>query len=398
MKRIIFSLFFAVFITAFSLTAYAADNSDGVSITVVIPNAVKETPPPTPPPAPKNYLYPVSVWESVENGRREIIRTYELAPHERPQDISRESFTRDGVLYELADITRKETANADVRDHTENISVDTQTNDMAAILRLLAPTMEYQSDDGYIGFLQLDIASIKVEQAGTRSSSYTVSATREYPHLSSNDTGLVPKTITDNGRTLTLESINWKTQNYSTVDYSQIPDSYTAIATYTGTASRTTVTGYITTAEYNGVISKILTGKTVYTAYFIGVPIVSGIVNRPSEPTATTAPETVVTEQPTEETPCETPTEPTITEPTTEPPTETATPTETLPPETTETPVETETEQKPNNLLFLLLAVLLGGAGFGGAFAYVYFQKIKKPKVDKPIEKEDTPYEDEDID
>jgi hypothetical protein len=53
---------------------------------------------------------------------------------------------------------------------------------------------------------------------------------------------------------------------------------------------------------------------------------------------------------------------------------------------------ESEKEQKSNNLLFFLLAALLGGAGFGGAFAYVYFQRNKQPKT-KPIIKEDTPYE-----
>ena len=95
------------------MTVYATDTGDtsGVSITVVIPQTEppKETPPPEPTTQPpKNYLYPVSVWESQDNGRSEIIKTYELAPNEKPQNISRESFTRDGWLYELADITKKE--------------------------------------------------------------------------------------------------------------------------------------------------------------------------------------------------------------------------------------------------------------------------------------------------
>jgi hypothetical protein len=34
-----------------------------------------------------------------------------------------------------------------------------------------------------------------------------VTATREYPHLSTNDTSLIPKTITDNGRTLELDNV-----------------------------------------------------------------------------------------------------------------------------------------------------------------------------------------------
>jgi hypothetical protein len=250
MKRIIIIISCVLFLLTLPLTAYAADNGgDGVSITVVIPNAVKEPPKPAPTPKPPtSYLYPVSVLESQNDGRREIIKTYEIGAGEKPTDISRESFVREGWLYELSDITKKETSNADVRDHTEKVSLDTATNEMAAVLQLLAPTMEYQSGNGYIGVLQLDISTIKVETAGTKSSSYTVSATREYPHLSSNDTSLIPKTVAENGRTLTLASIDWKTQNSTAIDYDQIADSYTAVATYTGTASKTTVTGYVTIA------------------------------------------------------------------------------------------------------------------------------------------------------
>ena len=375
MKRIIIFSLCALFLFAFPVAAYADNGDNTVSITVVIPQSAKPptpTPAPTPPPV---YLYPASVWESQENGRYEIIRTYELSAGEHPKDISRESFTRDGLLYELADITKKETANADVREHKEVVTVNTATNDMAAILRLLEQTMDFQSDDGYIGVLSLDIASITVETAGTQTSNYTVSATREYPHLSSNDTSLIPKTITDNGRTLTLASIDWRTQNTSTVDYVAIPDSYTAVATYTGTASRTTVTGYITKAEYNGVISKILTGKTVYTAHFIGVPIVSPITpGRPSP-----APEPTSTPEPTPEA-----TEPTIESPTeTEQPIETGTPSET---ESEEPPAE-EAKEK-SNILPILIALLMG-AGISGGIAYFYVSKNKKKK------EEITPYEDE---
>jgi hypothetical protein len=286
MKKFLPAAVFALLLSAFCVPVYAFGNTgdSGVSITVVIPDSVKKAPAPAR--EPETCLYPVSVWESLDNGRREIIKTYELGAGEKPEDISRESFTREGWLYELADITRKETASADAKTHTETVSIDTGTNDIASILNLLAPTVEYQSEDGYAGVLELDIGSIKVETAGTKSSSYSVSAAREYPNLSSNDTSQIPKTIKDNGRTLTLSNIDWKTQNTNAVDYDLIAESYTAYASYTGTASKTTVTGYVTTAEYLGTVSKILTGRTVYTAYFIGVPIVTATVNRPPGETA----------------------------------------------------------------------------------------------------------------
>ena len=363
----------ALLLTAFPFTAYASDGG-GVLITVVIPQSEpkKETPVPIPP---KKYLYPVSTYESQNNGRREIIKTYELSAKEKPEDISRESFTRDGWLYELADITRKETSNTDARDHTESISIDTATNDTAAILKLLAPTMDYQSNDGYTGVLQLDVSSIKVEIAGTKSSSYAVSATREYPHLSSNDTSLIPKTITDGGRTLALSNVNWKTQNYTAIDYDQIPDSYTAVATYTGTASRTTVTGYVTTANYRGKVSKITKGKTVYTAYFVGIPIVVQTADEPKTTQETT-------EQPTEP----------VTEPIieleltviTEPPAETES--------TTESEISSETEPEKESEQNNILSILAGiGVGLALFIICIYFCLNKKKKeVIIPNEDEET--------
>lgn len=396
MKRIILLISFVLIFMALPLTVYAADN-DGVLITVVIPKSEQKEEKKTVPAAPpKKYLYPVSIWESQNNGRREIIKTYELSAYEKPENISRESFSRDGWIYELSDITKKETANADVREHKETISIDTTTNDMAALLKLLASEMEFQSDDGYIGVLYLDISSIKVETAGTKSSSYTVSATRQYPNLSSNDTSLIPKTITENGRTLTLSSVDWKVQNYMTVDYDRIADSYTAVAMYTGTASKTTVTGYTTTAEYNGKVSKILTGKTVYTAYFVGIQIITPTMNNSSDTSTLTSDiaepiETKQTADPITE--VESATEPTmesesISEPTES--TETAPAFEITTEETTETIQETEPDSNPFNPLLIIIISLFGGIGISGGVVFFYLQKYKNKKEGKHYENEKT--------
>lgn len=389
MKRIIIFILFVILLIIFPVTAYAADNGDSssVAITVVIPHTEqqKEEPPPPEPveKKPVRYLYPASVKEIQDDtGRRKIIKTYELAANENPDNISKEPFTRDGWLYELADITKKENVTTEQKNHTETVTADSETKDFNEILKLLSNTKEYK-DGGFTGILTLNANSITVEQAGAKSVAYSISETREYPYLSSNDTSFVPKTIADKyGRTLTLSNIQWKTQNTVTVDYTQLPDAYTAVASYTGTAYRTVVTGYITTAEYSGTVSKNKTGKTIYTAYFTGIPIVTII--DPEIPPQTVEFESEpedITEiaETTEES------EPETTEISDEPNYIIVIEPET----TTEIPVfftdeeptdETPPKSEPYNPI-LIIILILETAGFGGYIAYKFIKN--KPKEEE---------------
>jgi len=264
-----------------ALTAYAEDSDSGdvkepsnVTITVVIPDpepAPVEEPTPTAPPTIK--VYPSDVTDIRDGGGWQIVKTYSLLPDELPEDIPREPFERSGWTFTLTDIIRTETANAETREHIETVTLDTETKELETILPMLSPTMEYRDEDGFVGVLSLDVSSIKVETAGTRTSSYTMSVTREYPHLSSNDTSLVPKTVTDRGTTYTLAGVEWRAGNTVTVDYNALPEYYTAIASYTATGTSTRVTGYTTTAEYTGTLAKLSQGRTIYTAYFLGEEI-----------------------------------------------------------------------------------------------------------------------------
>lgn len=218
-------------------------------------------------------LFPASVQTIVENGKRHIVKTYVLTAEQSAADIPRGDFERDGWQYTLTDITEQRTSGIDTRGHTERVEINTDSSDLNEIMALLAATLEYQSEDGYAGVLALDLSSVSCEAAGYKNSSYAVSATREYPHLSANDLSLIPKSITENGRTLELDGVTWEVQQTTNVDYEDIPDSYRAVAKYTATAYKSTVTGYITTAEYTGEIAKTVEGDTVYVAYFLGSEI-----------------------------------------------------------------------------------------------------------------------------
>jgi hypothetical protein len=226
-----------------------------------------------PPPAEDQSaeLYPAEVQTVETDNERQIIKSYILMPGQSPANIPRESFERDGFRYALTDITEQRTRVADTKNHTEIISIHTESKDLNAVIQQLSPTLEHQSEDGYAGILSLDLSSVQCAAAGTKSSGYTVSTTREYPRLSSNDTSFIPKTVTENGKTLTLTDITWEAQNTVNLDYEDIPESYRAIAKYTGSGTKTVVTGYVTTAEYTGEITKAIVGDIVYTAYFSAV-------------------------------------------------------------------------------------------------------------------------------
>jgi len=265
-----------------------------ISIMVVVPS---EEPQPTPTPHPNPYhIYPIHVWESREEGRRQIIRVYELRECESPAHIPRESFKRDGFYFELAEIVRRELPVHSVREHIETVSVSTRTNDLTTVLGLLSSTMEYVSADGYIGVLALDVSSIDIRSDGTRTTTHTATTTREFPHLASTDTSLVPRTITDGGNTYNLTNVEWRNQNTASIDYTDVATTFTAVATFSRSSTRSSTIGFTTTAVYRGQLSRIAVGRTELTAYFIGTPISAPTVEGqpPVEETAEITTETTI--------------------------------------------------------------------------------------------------------
>ncbi len=54
-------------------------------------------------------------------------------------------------------------------------------------------------------------------------------------------------------------------------------DRYTAVATYTGTATSTYVKGYTVTAEYTGTVSRIELNRVHYVVIFEGMSIFRAI-------------------------------------------------------------------------------------------------------------------------
>jgi len=200
--------------------------------------------------------YPTTVTRS-EDGT-EIRKMYDLGPEDDPGGIPRSDFEQDGYHYTLTDLLKQELPANESRQHTETVSVNSKSKDMEEIMPLLAATCEAVTEDGYTGLLTLDTASIQVEASGYATSTRNVSATRSYPNLSEADVSLVPKSIEDSGRTLTLADVQWQ----------EAGGFYNAAATYTGNASSKYATGYTVMADYAGEVTKTTSGTVLYTAVF----------------------------------------------------------------------------------------------------------------------------------
>ena len=218
------------------------------------------------PEATPSVLYPVEVLEYTEGDRAEprISKTYELSPMDDPALIPTGDFERSGCLYTLLDIVKEDQTETDSKYYTETVTLDSKSKDMGAVLALLPQTKEFITEDGLSGVLTLKLDTVKVEVAGYGSSTKTVTATRTYPGLANQDTQYIPKTIQDGGNSMTLQAVDWQTEG---------DGHFTAMASYSGSATSSYVKGYTVTADYAGTVSRINLNKIRYVAIFEGTAL-----------------------------------------------------------------------------------------------------------------------------
>ena len=154
--------------------------------------------------------YPAEVRASEENGVYRLEKVYYLTAKDDPATIPTADFEREGRTYTLLDLLKNDQTETDTREHIEVVTLESKTKDMTEILKMLEPKLEVKTEDGYEGVLSLDHTTIQVEAAGYGTSSRTVTAERTYPNLSDADVSLVPKSVNENGRTLTLADVSWR--------------------------------------------------------------------------------------------------------------------------------------------------------------------------------------------
>lgn len=217
-------------------------------------------------------LLPVDI--IINQEAREIRRVYDLSPSTDPSTLPMAAFERDGLSYECSDILREVIIGTETQIITQTETVESDSKDLDALLELLPQEKEVTTGDGFEGTVSLVLDSMVSEPSGYGTTTKPVTASRTYPNLSSADTAHLPKAINDGGRTLTLQDVQWQTDNTFNADDYEIVDRFTAVCTYGGTKTVSYVKGYTTTADYTGEVYR--TGVTVirYTVIFTGTPIV----------------------------------------------------------------------------------------------------------------------------
>ena len=203
------------------------------------------------------------------NGSQQLIKTYVLPPETDPQTLVEEPFEQEGYLYTFAEIVKEENLISDASYHRETVTVDTGTNDLSKILEQLKPSIDY--DDGsYKGTLSLDHTSIHTEASGYETRSSTVTATKTIGPVDRNDMSYIPATTTKNGVTLNLAGVDWQVTGTDLVGDTLAPSSYQAVATYSGKSYYKAATGYVTTADYVGQISRDGVVSVTYQVKYLG--------------------------------------------------------------------------------------------------------------------------------
>ena len=205
------------------------------------------------------------------NGSQQLIKTYTLPPGADPQQLIEEPFEQEGWHYTFADIVKEENQVSDRKYHTETVTLETDTKDLGKILEQLDTTLDY--DNGtYSGVLTLDHTAIRTEAAGYTSQAKNVTATKTIGPLDRNDMSYVPATTVKDGVTLNLSNVDWQVIGTDLVGDTLAPASYQAVATYSGKSYYKVATGYVTSADYVGEVTRSDVESVTYKVTYLGTP------------------------------------------------------------------------------------------------------------------------------
>ena len=220
----------------------------------------------------KESHIPISIERKNIDGIEYLTKTYEVSYETQLSELKEESFETDGFLFVYETVDKDIQNNEDKKNVVEEVKIETQSGDLEEILKQLPSVKEYNKDS-YIGKIVLNTGSIVTEVSGYTTKSYTVSTLKEYPGLMYSDPSYVAQTALKDGYTLPLTNIDWVVMGTGLEGDTLVPTEYKANATYSKVFSNQVPTGYISTARYEGEVSKVEADTILYTLTYKGTVI-----------------------------------------------------------------------------------------------------------------------------
>ena len=219
--------------------------------------------------------YPIDIQLLEQGDRNNLYKTYTVAANYEPDLLIEAPFSQGGYRYRFSEIIQRDSEPASTsKTVTESRTVESSTDNQTEILALFTDKLPYSDSDGYEGELFLIPESLTVMESGQLPYSYTVSDTKRYDNLDSNDMSYIPKSVTKDGLSLALQNVDWQVMGTADMGYSQVANQYSAVAYYSAPTSGTKVSGYTATASFSGEVLKQMIGKNTYTIVYEGEQIV----------------------------------------------------------------------------------------------------------------------------
>lgn len=181
---------------------------------------------------PESYV-PMDIQPAKEGEFKLLKKVFVVNENVSPMALIEPNLTRLGCSYEYLETLKEELlGERETKTVQKKVVIESSSNDLSVIAAEAEQTISYD-EGGFIGELVLNVDEIVVEDGEKQSYSYTVTDTKIYTGLASQDSYLVPKEVSKNGVTLTLSGIEW-TPVGVLPDGSGQPASYTATASYSG--------------------------------------------------------------------------------------------------------------------------------------------------------------------
>ena len=215
---------------------------------------------------------PVEIIRGQTEDKQTIEKVYILQKDENPDEISRDAFIETETEYTFVELKTQDNSKEETKEHSQTISIQTNTGNAQSVIPKFKTTLDISTEDGFTGTLEPDFSTLNIAAAGYGKQTYTITENRTYPNLMDADTSLVPKSINKDGSTLNLTNISWQTAASDNIDGHDLAVRYTAVASYSGTGTKTYTKGYTASVTYKGELKKTVDDTITYTAVFHGIP------------------------------------------------------------------------------------------------------------------------------